>query len=55
MGYTQGVGLSYQVDFETFRELITKIVKGNQLNQPTQGNPLVSEPSDAGINFINKN
>jgi hypothetical protein len=55
LGYTQGVGLSYQVDFETFRELITKIIKGSQFNQATNNEPLVSEPSDAGINFINKN
>nr|WP_313860015.1 translocation/assembly module TamB domain-containing protein [Muricauda sp. NBRC 101325] len=26
-GYTQGVGLSYQVDFNTFRELIRKVFK----------------------------
>ena len=55
LGYTQGVGLSYQVDFETFRELINKIVKGNQLSQASQEESLFSEPSDAGINFINKN
>ena len=55
LGYTQGVGLSYQVDFETFRELISKIVNGRQLSQATQNDPLVSEPADAGINFINKN
>ena len=35
LGYTQG-GLSYQVDFETFRELIGKIVKGSQLSQAKQ-------------------
>ena len=55
LGYTQGVGLSYQVDFETFRELINKIVKGNQLSQASQEESLFLEPSDAGINFINKN
>ena len=55
LGYTQGVGLSYQVDFETFRELITKIINGSKLNQAINNEPLVSEPSDAGINFINKN
>lgn len=55
LGYTQGVGLSYQVDFETFRELINKIVKGNQLSQASQEESLFSEPSDVGINFINKN
>jgi hypothetical protein len=55
LGYTQGVGLSYQVDFETFRGLITKIINGSQLNQAINNEPLVSEPSDSGINFINKN
>ena len=55
LGYTQGVGLSYQVDFETFRELINKIVKGNQLSKASQEESLFSKPSDAGINFINKN
>jgi hypothetical protein len=28
-GYTQGVGLSYQVDFNTFQELLKKILKPN--------------------------
>ncbi len=55
LGYTQGVGLSYQVDFETFRELINKIIKGNQLSQASQEESLFSEPSDVGVNFINKN
>ena len=29
LGYTQGVGLSYQVDFQTFRDLISKILLKN--------------------------
>ena len=29
LGYTQGVGLSYQVDFQTFRDLLTKIISNN--------------------------
>ena len=55
LGYTQGVGLSYQVDFETFRELIGKIVKGGQLSQAKQSKQMVSKPSNSGIKFINKN
>jgi len=55
LGYTQGVGLSYAVDFETFRELITKIIKGDHLNQTLQNTTVVSEPTDVGVNFINKN
>jgi hypothetical protein len=27
IGYTQGVGMSYEVDFDTFAELVNKIFK----------------------------
>lgn len=53
LGYTQGVGLSYQVDFETFRELLTKIVKG-QSDKAFQKQLPVSDPTNTVINFINK-
>ncbi|MCA0348011.1 MAG: translocation/assembly module TamB [Bacteroidetes bacterium] len=33
VGYTQGLGLSYEVDFDTFRELITKIFNNKKLLQ----------------------
>ena len=55
LGYTQGVGLSYQVDFETFRQLITKILKGVDSAQVFQNEKSPSAPSDLGINFIDKN
>lgn len=29
LGYTQGLGLSYQVDFQTFRDLLSKIIANN--------------------------
>lgn len=29
IGYTQGLGITYSVDFDTFKELIQKIFKGN--------------------------
>ncbi|MEC7173563.1 MAG: translocation/assembly module TamB domain-containing protein, partial [Bacteroidota bacterium] len=54
LGYTQGVGLSYAVDFETFRDLITKIIKGDHLSQTTPNKIPVSEPADVGINFVEK-
>ncbi len=30
LGYTQGVGLTYQVDFQTFRDLLSKLVERNR-------------------------
>ena len=30
IGYTQGVGLSYNVDFDTFKELIQNLFKKNK-------------------------
>ena len=33
IGYTQGVGVSYEVDFDTFKELINKIFKKHQLGK----------------------
>jgi hypothetical protein len=29
IGYTQGIGIAYSVDFDTFKELLNKIFKGN--------------------------
>ena len=54
LGYTQGVGLSYQVDFETFSELIKKIIKGSENTPSLQNESSLSDPLDVGINFINK-
>ena len=33
IGYTQGVGISYEVDFDTFKELVNKIFKNAKLNK----------------------
>ena len=33
IGYTQGVGISYEVDFDTFTELVNKIFKKNKLER----------------------
>ncbi|NBS19328.1 MAG: hypothetical protein EBS74_06015 [Flavobacteriia bacterium] len=54
LGYTQGVGLSYQVDFESFRDLLTKIVKG-EVGTPSYVNtPQIPEDNNSAVNFINK-
>ncbi|WP_235922019.1 translocation/assembly module TamB domain-containing protein [Flavobacterium phycosphaerae] len=33
IGYTQGLGLSYEVDFDTFKELVNRIFKNAKLNK----------------------
>ncbi len=33
IGYTQGLGLSYEVDFDTFRELVNRLFKNAKLNK----------------------
>ena len=55
LGYTQGVGISYDVDFDTFKEMISKITQ-------TSAKSAKSEPTIAGntanavnIDFVNKN
>jgi hypothetical protein len=39
LGYTQGLGLSYRVDFETFKDLIFKIVNGSNSDSITSVKP----------------
>ncbi len=33
IGYTQGLGLSYEVDFDTFKELVNRLFKNAKLNK----------------------
>ncbi|MEW5675315.1 translocation/assembly module TamB domain-containing protein [Flavobacterium enshiense] len=52
IGYTQGVGLTYQVDFDTFKELIRKIL--NKAEEDQNNNPTDQLPdSDLSPDFIN--
>jgi hypothetical protein len=36
IGYTQGVGVTYEVDFDTFRELVNKIFRNKKLSSTIQ-------------------
>ena len=38
IGYTQGIGMSYEVDFDTFKELVNKIFKNAKLEKVTTNN-----------------
>jgi hypothetical protein len=48
IGYTQGVGISYEVDFDTFSELVNKIFKNHKLERA-----LKSSPEDLQDSYVN--
>ena len=54
LGYTQGFGLSYDVDFNTFKDLIKKIIT-NQISETTSDQIEKEDTVIGGVRFINKN
>jgi len=54
LGYTQGIGLSYVVDFNTFKELIQKIL-AKKNNSDENLTSLGSAPENDLIQFVKKN
>ncbi|MEO7978518.1 translocation/assembly module TamB domain-containing protein [Flavobacterium sp.] len=52
IGYTQGVGISYEVDFDTFTELVNKIFKNNKLERTIENS---DDYQDSNLNpdYIN--
>ncbi|WP_236564860.1 translocation/assembly module TamB domain-containing protein [Flavobacterium sp. MK4S-17] len=53
INYTQGVGLTYEVDFDTFRELLREIFKKAQKKETDTNNPANDIPdSDLSPEFI---
>ena len=54
LGYTQGVGLSYDVDFNTFKELIQKVV-ANQSARKTVEQTNAIQAAESPIRFVKKN
>ena len=54
IGYTQGVGVSYEVDFDTFQEFVNKIFKNHKLGIESNPNPnTADQDSDSSPDFIN--
>jgi len=53
LGYTQGVGLSYDVDFNTFKELIQKITSQKTLDSELLNAAQQSEENNL-IKFVKK-
>lgn len=52
IGYTQGVGVSYEVDFDTFKELVNKIFKNHKLERDTN-TEYIDEDSYMSPEYIN--
>lgn len=56
IGYTQGVGLTYEVEFNTFKELLTKIFINAQKRVNAQKNienqPMDASDDDFGVDFL---
>jgi hypothetical protein len=44
IGYTQGVGVSYEVDFDTFKEFVNRIFTKNKLDK--EKNTVIVDPND---------
>ena len=55
LGYTQGVGLSYDVDFNTFTQLIRKITSQKDISQSDMKNQNNYNDNQNLIEFLNKN
>lgn len=52
IGYTQGVGLSYNVDFDTFKELIQKLFKKKPKAEAETLNETEKDEEDSSPSFI---
>ena len=46
IGYTQGIGMSYEVDFDTFKELVNKIFKNAKLEKVSS---TTNQEHDSGL------
>lgn len=50
IGYTQGIGISYEVDFDTFKELANKIFKSHKIERAAKENQV---DDDSNLYFEN--
>ena len=58
IGYTQGIGVSYEVDFDTFKEFANKIFKNMKIDKVTKSNSVDQDsslsPENTGSSKSNK-
>ncbi|MFZ0599351.1 MAG: translocation/assembly module TamB domain-containing protein, partial [Flavobacterium sp.] len=53
IGYTQGVGISYEVDFDTFSELVNKLFKNHKLEKAVKSSSDDLQDSYLNPDFVN--
>ena len=53
IGYTQGVGISYEVDFDTFSELVNKLFKNHKIERVKKGSSDDLQDSYLNPDFVN--
>jgi hypothetical protein len=53
IGYTQGVGISYEVDFDTFSELVNKLFKDHKLERAIKKSGDDLQDSNLNPDFVN--
>jgi hypothetical protein len=53
IGYTQGVGISYEVDFDTFSELVNKIFKNHKLERAIKNSTNDLQDNNLNPDFVN--
>lgn len=53
IGYTQGLGVSYEVDFDTFKEFVNKIFKNHKLERATKTEDNIDQDSNLSPDYIN--
>ncbi|WP_046744858.1 translocation/assembly module TamB domain-containing protein [Kordia zhangzhouensis] len=55
-GFTQGIGLSYQVDFDTLKELVDKVFKGKKkrAEETQESKEETNQVGDQVVNFSSK-
>ncbi|MFK7749061.1 MAG: hypothetical protein AB8B65_11755, partial [Kordia sp.] len=52
-GFTQGIGLSYQVDFDTLKELVDKVLKGKKKMAEERLQKEQEQETQAGGGLVN--
>ncbi len=53
VGYTQGLGISYEVDFDTFKELVAKMFKSKKVKNASSAKTEIEDSMPENVGFKN--